>query len=68
MELVGPDIGARRGIGRVGVVDSGLGAARAAEVVSFRDRTRQSSLILASVCAVGSGESESWILALVLPE
>ena len=57
-----PGIGARHGIGRVGVVDPGVGAARAAEAVSFRDWTRQSSWILASVRAMGSGESESWIL------
>ena len=35
------------------------------EVVSFRDRTRRSSWILASVRAMGSGESELWILASV---
>ena len=43
-------------------------AARVAEaVLVFRDQTRQSSWILASVRAVGSGESESWILASAQP-
>ena len=36
MELTGPSIGARHGIGRVRVMDLGLGAAHAAEVVSER--------------------------------
>ena len=34
-ELAGPGIGARHGIGRVGVVDPGLGAACVAEAVSL---------------------------------
>jgi len=43
------------------LVDSGIDAARAAEVVSFRDRVRWSSWILASGTAeavLGSGETE----------
>ena len=34
MELTDPSVGAHRGIGRAGVMDPGVGAARAAEVVS----------------------------------
>jgi len=44
MELADPSVGAHRGIGRVGVMDLGLGVARAAEAVSL--------------VSLGSGESE----------
>ena len=48
-----------------GVVNQGVVAQT--RRFSFRDRARRRSRILASVRAVGSDESESWILALVRP-
>ena len=66
-ELVDLGVGVRRGIEQVRVMDPGVGAARTGETVSFRDRMRRSSQVLASVRVIGSGESESWILAPVQP-